>query len=254
MSARQDRTDDRWSGLGRGQLIAFGRTKVIDRLQEIGCTIEDHPTAGPLPVTTPSGREVEVFISTQRLGGYAFWTKRRLQPASDRFAAIVLLSDGEEPEIFCCRPPSGATPRRRSGTATTSASAASPSTASRWRGHRCPRCSGTRGTRPRLPSGSADRRRDLGSTRRRDQSATDVGSRAETVVPVPGGLSIATDPPSASRRSANPVRPEPAAGSAPPRPSSATVSSSTCPRWLTLTRTCVAPACLAVLASASETV
>jgi hypothetical protein len=100
MSARQDRTDDRWSGLGRGELIAFGRTKVIDRLGEIGCTIEDRSTAGPLPVTTPSGREVEVFVSTQRLGGYAFWTKRRLQPAADRFAAIVLLSDGEEPEIF----------------------------------------------------------------------------------------------------------------------------------------------------------
>jgi hypothetical protein len=100
MSASHHRNDDPWSGLSRQQLIAFGRTKVIDRLEAIGCTIEDRPTAGPLPVMTPSGREVEVFVSTQRLGGYAFWTKRRLQPASDRFAAIVLLSDGEDPEVF----------------------------------------------------------------------------------------------------------------------------------------------------------
>jgi hypothetical protein len=100
MSATQNRNDDRWSGLGRGELIAYGRMQVIERLEAIGCTIEDRPTTGPLPVTTPTGREVEVFVSTQRLGGYAFWTKRRLQPAADRFAAIVLLSDSEQPEVF----------------------------------------------------------------------------------------------------------------------------------------------------------
>jgi hypothetical protein len=100
MSVPQNRTDDRRAGRGRGELIAFGRTTVIDRLEEIGCTIGDRPSTGPLSVTTPSGRQVAVFVSTQRLGGYAFWTKRRLQPASDRFAAIVLLSDGDEPEVF----------------------------------------------------------------------------------------------------------------------------------------------------------
>jgi hypothetical protein len=100
MSARHDSNDDRWSGLSRQELILFGRTSVIERLEGIGCRIEDPPATGPLPVTTPTGREVEVFVSTQRLGGYAFWTKRRLQPASDRFAAIVLLSDPDEPEVF----------------------------------------------------------------------------------------------------------------------------------------------------------
>jgi hypothetical protein len=36
---------------------------------------------GRLDVETPSGRSLEVFVSTQRLGGYTFWTKRRFQPA-----------------------------------------------------------------------------------------------------------------------------------------------------------------------------
>ena len=49
---------------------------------------------------TPSGRSVEVFVSTQRVGGYVFWTKRRLQPADNRFAAIVLLADAEVPAVY----------------------------------------------------------------------------------------------------------------------------------------------------------
>ena len=53
-----------------------------------------------LQVRTPSGRSIEVFVSTQRVGGYVFWTKRRLQPARDRFAAIVLLTDAETPDVY----------------------------------------------------------------------------------------------------------------------------------------------------------
>jgi hypothetical protein len=53
---------------------------------------------GKLDVETPSGRSLEVFVSTQRLAGYVFWTKRRFTPATDRFAAIVLLAEAEEPE------------------------------------------------------------------------------------------------------------------------------------------------------------
>ena len=49
---------------------------------------------------TPSGRSIEVFVSTQRLGGYVLWTKRRLQPATNRFAAIVLLADAEDPNVY----------------------------------------------------------------------------------------------------------------------------------------------------------
>ena len=55
---------------------------------------------GKLDVRTRSGRSIEVFVSTQRVGGYVFWTKRRLQPARERFAAIVLLTDGEDPRLY----------------------------------------------------------------------------------------------------------------------------------------------------------
>jgi hypothetical protein len=51
-------------------------------------------------VDTPCGRSIEVFVSTQGLGGYVFWTKRRFTPASDRFAAVVLLGDAEDPDVY----------------------------------------------------------------------------------------------------------------------------------------------------------
>src|SRR5262249_9100251 len=57
-------------------------------------------TGGKLDVETPSGRSLEVFVSTQRLGGYVFWTKRRFTPAEDRLAAIVLLTDADDPEVY----------------------------------------------------------------------------------------------------------------------------------------------------------
>ncbi|WP_156028312.1 hypothetical protein [Candidatus Solirubrobacter pratensis] len=43
---------------------------------------------------------MEVFVSTQRVGGYAFWTKRRLQPAGHRFVALVLLAEEPEPRLY----------------------------------------------------------------------------------------------------------------------------------------------------------
>jgi hypothetical protein len=96
------RTGDRWSQLGRSDLIALGRRIVTDRLESLGCTVTPPSgrSAGKLDVQTPSGRSVEVFVSTQRLGGYVFWTKRRFTPASNRFAAIVLLADAEDPDVY----------------------------------------------------------------------------------------------------------------------------------------------------------
>lgn len=47
---------------------------------------------------TLSGRLLEVFVSTQRVGGYAFWTKHRLQPAPERLAAVVV--DQDEPQVY----------------------------------------------------------------------------------------------------------------------------------------------------------
>jgi hypothetical protein len=39
-------------------------------------------------------------VATQRLCGYVFWTKRRFAPASSRFAAIVLLAEAADPEVY----------------------------------------------------------------------------------------------------------------------------------------------------------
>jgi hypothetical protein len=102
VSAGQQKTEDRWSQLSRGELIALGRTIVTERLEDLGCTVStpSKRAAGQLEVETPSGRLLEVFVSTQRLGGYVFWTKRRFEPASNRFAAIVLLADDEQPNVY----------------------------------------------------------------------------------------------------------------------------------------------------------
>ena len=102
MSADRSSTSDHWSQLSRQELIALGKAMVTERLESIGCTVTP-PTSlidGKLDVLTPSGRSAEVFVSTQRVGGYVFWTKRRLRPASNRFAAVVLLADAEDPDLY----------------------------------------------------------------------------------------------------------------------------------------------------------
>jgi hypothetical protein len=82
--------------VSRGDLVALGKRLVTERLASIGCSVTPPANSreGKLLVQTPSGRSLEVFVSTQRVGGYVFWTKRRLELASDRFAAIVLVDDG----------------------------------------------------------------------------------------------------------------------------------------------------------------
>jgi hypothetical protein len=102
MTAHHDVTADQWTQLGRQELIALGRTLVTARLEGLGCTVKAPSSriGSKLDVQTPSGRSIEVFVSTQRVGGYVFWTKRRFQPASERFAAIVLLRDGEDPDLY----------------------------------------------------------------------------------------------------------------------------------------------------------
>lgn len=102
MSAKAATNEERWSGLSRQDLVALGRTLVTDRLEAIGCTVTPPPgrLGGRLTVQTPSGTAAEVFVSTQRLGGYVFWTKRRLELAVNRFAGVVLLTEAEEPFVY----------------------------------------------------------------------------------------------------------------------------------------------------------
>jgi hypothetical protein len=99
---RSDAHTDRWSQLGRSELAAAGKSLVTERLEALGCTVTPprRLTDGRLEVLTPSGRALEVFVSTQRVGGYAFWTKRRLQIAPGRLAVIVLLTDAGEPDVY----------------------------------------------------------------------------------------------------------------------------------------------------------
>src|SRR5262249_17168740 len=88
--------------LSRSELIALGKTIVRARLKSLGCEVETPSSLvdGRLQVRTPSGRSLEGFVSTQRVGGYVFWTKRRFTPADDRFAAIVLLTDPKDPVVY----------------------------------------------------------------------------------------------------------------------------------------------------------
>jgi len=96
---------------------------------------------GRRAVRTPSGGAVEVVVSTLRISGCVFWTKRRLQPAGNRFAALVLLAEGDAPDVYlvptteCCSASPPFTHRENVG------KRASPSTGSHSLGRRFPRFS-----------------------------------------------------------------------------------------------------------------
>jgi hypothetical protein len=102
MNPRVKRDNDGQSRLGRNELIALGKTTVRDRLESLGLHVKMPSSLidGRLEVPTPSGRSVEVFVSTQRVGGYVFWTKRRFHPAGNRFAAVVLVAEAQEPDVY----------------------------------------------------------------------------------------------------------------------------------------------------------
>jgi hypothetical protein len=91
MSARRSGGPDPRSPTG-GKNVVSGCTHVVTR--------PSSRIDGKLDVETPSGRSLEVFVSTQRVGGYVFWTERRFTPATNRFAAIVLLAEAEEPDVY----------------------------------------------------------------------------------------------------------------------------------------------------------
>src|SRR5690606_36281810 len=79
------------------------------------------------------------------------------------------------------------------------------------------------------------------------------GSSARIVVPRPIVLSTICTPPSAVTRITSPHSPEPRSGSAPPRPSSPTMTASRSPSRIIRPRPRSADACLSRLASPSAT-
>ena len=102
MTRQTEASGSRWADLSRTELIGLGKTIVRERLEELGCRLGGPGglARGHLDVATPSGRSLEVFVSTQRVGGYVFWTKRRFEPDGDRFAAIVLLDGEQDPSLY----------------------------------------------------------------------------------------------------------------------------------------------------------
>ena len=75
---------------------------MTERLENLGCTVTPPSSlaGGHLDVRTPSGHSIEVFVSTQRVGGYVFWTQRRFQPATNRAAAVAVLTDADDPHLY----------------------------------------------------------------------------------------------------------------------------------------------------------
>jgi hypothetical protein len=167
---------DRWATLGRVDLVSFGKDLVTDRLERLGCTVvrPTNPVDGKLEVGTATGRSVEVFVATQRVGGYAFWTKRRLHPARHRLAVLVLLNQGPEPALYVVPSEDWLEPAPPLTDRDYEVEPASLSTASRSAGHHSRGFGVTRGrtrrqrstsarSRPRLVAGS-----EGGSPRPRD--------------------------------------------------------------------------------------
>ena len=74
MSLHRSMAADRCSELTRSELIALGKTIIRDRQERLGCSVQAPSSLvdGRLMVRSPSGRSVEVFVSTQRVGGYVF--------------------------------------------------------------------------------------------------------------------------------------------------------------------------------------
>ena len=85
----------------RSALVAEGLRLVTRRFQSVGCTVDEPARrGGTFEVRTPSGRTLGMYVSTQHVGGYAFWPKRRFTPASDLIAAIALVNAGPEPDLY----------------------------------------------------------------------------------------------------------------------------------------------------------
>jgi hypothetical protein len=102
VSASHAKVDDRWSDLSRTELIALGRAIVIERLENLGCTVQtpSSRSGGKLDVETPSGRSREVFVSTSTRGRLRFLDQAAISPRGHPFAAIALLAEAQQPDVY----------------------------------------------------------------------------------------------------------------------------------------------------------
>jgi hypothetical protein len=64
---------DHWPHLSGTQLVALGRDIVVEKLERLGCTVTQarDPPDGRLEVQSRDDWAPKVFVSAQRVGGYA---------------------------------------------------------------------------------------------------------------------------------------------------------------------------------------
>ena len=109
MSRHVSETQHPRSKGSRSERIALGKTIVTERLERLGCTVKAPSSLidGRLEVETPSGRSIEVFVSTQQVGGYVFWTSGDFSPPAPVSRPSSCWSTPKIRLCTSCRAPSG---------------------------------------------------------------------------------------------------------------------------------------------------
>jgi hypothetical protein len=95
-------SSERWSDLGRTDLIDFGKRVVTERLERARCRVT-HPHRrmdARLEVRSRPNAALRYSLPPSESAATCIGTKRRLEPASHRFAALVLLQDEPEPGLY----------------------------------------------------------------------------------------------------------------------------------------------------------
>jgi hypothetical protein len=94
--------DPRRGPFGPREVAERARAVVERRLLDLGYDVmrDDSATSGRFTVRSTTGG-FEIYVSGASGWGYPFWTERRLQPAPDRFAAVVRFTNAlSEAELY----------------------------------------------------------------------------------------------------------------------------------------------------------
>src|SRR4051812_34754600 len=89
--------DWRWSTLARSEVRDHGRAVVRAAMERAGFTTDQD---GSVIRGVLRGKRIEVHVRTLRRPVYAFWDKERFHIAAERYAALVLLRDGQPPAAY----------------------------------------------------------------------------------------------------------------------------------------------------------